>query len=147
MSKHTWVNLGAVLAGGVVVIGLTGAGCSSNATSASNNNGVATQSNNQTHPPQADVNTSTASCAPDEIGDWHYKGTVTNNSSQASMYDINVSFQSADGKTQYSTGADLLDHVDPGQTATFDAIATSTSMPATGVTCKLTTVDRSEALK
>ena len=81
--------------------------------------------------------------APDLIGVSYIHIPVTNNSSKASNYWIDVAVESADGATQYETTTALLNDVQPGQSATAEGMIAwgSTGAPA-DATVRITKVDR-----
>jgi len=81
----------------------------------------------------------------DELGMMTAKVTVTNNSKNASSYIGTVIFESADGKTQFGTGAILIDSLEPGQTKVDEAMMLE-ELPgnAKRVTARLTDFDRTD---
>ncbi len=72
---------------------------------------------------------------------------ITNNSSKRSNYLIELSLESADGKTQYDTAAVTASNVEPGQTTGGNVLpfTKSKSAPADAVV-KVKTVSRTAAL-
>ncbi|SDJ41768.1 hypothetical protein SAMN05444157_3273 [Frankineae bacterium MT45] len=78
----------------------------------------------------------------DEIGYTHAAVTVTNHSSKRSNYIIELSLQSADGKTLYSSTTVPVENLEPGQASPQDAVfLTSTAVPA-GAKVVIKSVDR-----
>jgi hypothetical protein len=80
------------------------------------------------------------SCGPGSLG-WGDAGVrVTNNSSEASTYSIQVAFESPDRATLYATGYAFVSRLEPGQTTVSDA-STATEVPA-DVVCRVTQASR-----
>ncbi|MDQ3147649.1 MAG: FxLYD domain-containing protein, partial [Actinomycetota bacterium] len=98
--------------------------------------GVETNSDNTENPPPDDVED--LSCYTDDAGDVAAEGTLKNNSSETSTYNITVAFES--GGTRIDTGTTFVAEVRAGQTATFQ-ITTLTDDPGE-FTCELQRVDR-----
>jgi hypothetical protein len=87
-----------------------------------------------------------AGCIRDQTTGWaKAKLTVKNNSSKASSYAITVSFQSADGATQYGEGLAAVTSLAPGQTTTQEALGTSDIPAGAQFQCKVTSAKRTEA--
>jgi hypothetical protein len=65
---------------------------------------------------------------------------ITNNSSKASTYSVDIAFESADGSVQHDTSMVFVDNLEPGQSATEEA---SSLKEASGdIVCKVTKVTR-----
>ena len=71
--------------------------------------------------------------------------TVTNNSSDASDYLIDVTFQSEDGATQFGTGNAFVQGLQTGQTTTVEATSLDDA-PDQPFVCTLASVTRTAAL-
>jgi hypothetical protein len=85
------------------------------------------------------------SCSKDDTFDWaEAQLKVTNSSSKASDYSIEVTFTSKDGKTQLGTGVTFISNLAPGQTK--NEKVSNTEEVSGKFTCKVTSVDRSESL-
>jgi Flp pilus assembly protein TadG len=67
--------------------------------------------------------------------------TVVNNTSKASNYIIDVTFDSTDGKTQLDSSVATVNNVAPGQTATADATSLKPDIKSPYV-CKVGRVTR-----
>lgn len=83
------------------------------------------------------------SCKAGALGGPSATVVVTNHSSKPSNYIIEISFESADGKTQYGTGNAAVNSLNPGQSSapqTADAL-TTTPAPA-GFACRLSQLTR-----
>jgi hypothetical protein len=133
--KRFWA-LGAV--GLVVLITVAnGGGSNGGSTSTKQNGGVSTLSNNDSHPPQADV--AISKCSTDEIGLPNVELTITNHSTGRSNYMISVNLLDASG-TKVGDGTAVSNNVDPGQVAIEKALASSNER--TFATCKVVSVDR-----
>lgn len=65
---------------------------------------------------------------------------VTNNSSKASDYLIEVTFESKDGKTQFGTGNTIISNLKPGQTKTEDVMGLDKGKGK--MVCSVSSVDR-----
>jgi hypothetical protein len=100
--------------------------------------GVRSSSGNEENPPADDV--SVTSCEADDVGFMVAKGTVTNNSSEASDYIIEIAFESSDGATQYGTGSAFVSGLEPGQNTPLDA--NSLTEAGGEFVCRITEVDR-----
>ena len=83
-------------------------------------------------------------CANDSIGYPTATLAVTNSSSKASNYLIEVSFESKDGKTKFATGNAVVQGLEPGQTTQEEASALK-ELPAGSYTCRVSDVDRLSA--
>lgn len=70
---------------------------------------------------------------PDAIGAIYVPVTATNSSEKRSDYYIDVSAESADGKTAYSTSSTFINNVEPGQTGQGKLLFSSSSTPADAV--------------
>lgn len=82
-----------------------------------------------------------SACGPNTaLEGWKATVTVTNHTSKASDYLVTVTFNSADGSKQYDSTIAAANAVQPGQTATADAIALQT-IPE-GAVCKIANVTR-----
>ncbi len=79
-------------------------------------------------------------CATDELGFASANITVTNDSADPSDYLIEITFASADGKTQIGTGNTIISNLANGQSKTEDV--NSLEEAATGFTCTVSSVDR-----
>lgn len=100
--------------------------------------GVDTMSNNEENPPQADV--AVESCA---VGEFDYVETklrVTNNSSERSMYFIDVVIEGADG-SQIESGFASVDNLEPGQSTVTD-VGLMAEAPGQDFTCRIVEVER-----
>lgn len=95
-------------------------------------------SSGQANPPENDVVIS--SCSTDSLDSPEAKVKVTNNSSKASNYIIEIAFESPDGSTQIDTSTVFINDLQPGQTATEKAISFADA-PA-DFTCRITDVTR-----
>ena len=82
------------------------------------------------------------SCGVDSVNYPHATVKLTNHSSGSSDYVGSIRFQSADGKTQFGTGAVFANNVTPGQTTTVDAVSPTTVPVGTKITCELADADR-----
>ncbi|MCB1041182.1 MAG: hypothetical protein KDA94_16855 [Acidimicrobiales bacterium] len=71
--------------------------------------------------------------------------TVTNNSSKASNYMIEITFTSKDGKTQIGTGNSFIQNLAPGQNKTEDVSSLDDAGDAE-IVCTVSSVDRTESL-
>ena len=81
--------------------------------------------------------------APDAIGVSYIHIPVTNNSSKASSYMIDVAVESADGATQYETTIATLSGVEAGQAASAEGMVAWGADPAPAdATVRITTVQR-----
>ena len=65
---------------------------------------------------------------------------ITNNSSKASNYMVEIVFESADGSTQIDTSMVVVNSLEPGQSATEDASALSEA--SGNFVCKVSDVTR-----
>lgn len=83
-------------------------------------------------------------CTKDDAGFVTAKLKVTNNSSKASDYVIEVTFNSKDGATQVGTGNAFIQNLAPGQSK--DEEANSLETTDTEFVCEITKVDRTESL-
>jgi hypothetical protein len=91
-----------------------------------------------THAPEDDVDI--ASCTTDSLGSPEAKIKITNHSSKPSNYIVEVAFESPDGSTQIDTSMVSVNNLQPGQSATEDAV-TFGDAPSDFV-CKITDVTR-----
>jgi hypothetical protein len=124
----------------VIVVIVVAIAMSASGTSKPSTNGVASNSTNGSHPPQADVTVS--SCKYDAATSFATaKLTVLNHSSKRSNYFITVSFENSKGVLLGSNGAAGGLNVEPGQTALVDAVDTLSAVPDK-VICNVTGVDR-----
>ncbi|WP_322762567.1 hypothetical protein [Frankia sp. Cr2] len=71
--------------------------------------------------------------------------TITNKSSKASSYSVTVSFQSADGSTQYGEGVAFVSSLAPGQKTVQAAQGTDDIPARSKLVCKVTSAKRTEA--
>lgn len=71
--------------------------------------------------------------------------TVTNNSSKASDYLIEITFTSKDGKTQIGTGNTIISNLAPGQMKTEDVSALEDAGDAE-IVCTVTDASRTASL-
>ena len=101
-------------------------------------------SSSGSHPPEADV--AVASCA---LSDNQFEGpqanlTVTNHSSKASNYIIEVVFETTDGGTQLDTGNATITNLAPNQTANEKAVSFKGDLRKTAAEfkCKVANVTR-----
>lgn len=101
--------------------------------------GVRSFSDNETNPPAEDV--VVTACASDDSGFMLAMGTVTNHSSGASDYYIEVVFETEDEVTQLATGNASLSSIEPGQDAPLEA-SSFTKAPDEGFSCRVTEVNR-----
>ena len=99
--------------------------------------GVQTQSNNETHPPQADVNPGWTLASEGFDNYAKVTGTVTNHSSKTSTYTLHFDLIGSNGVRLDDTTA-IVNEVQPGQTANFETFP----VQAAGAHATLTTVDR-----
>jgi len=90
------------------------------------------------HAPEDDVDI--ASCTTDSLGSPEAKIKITNHSSKPSNYIVEVAFESPDGSTQIDTSMVSVNNLQPGQSATEDAV-TFGDAPSDFV-CKITDVTR-----
>jgi hypothetical protein len=79
-------------------------------------------------------------CKVDSIGWGEATIRVTNNSSKASNYIIELVFESSDGKTQYGTGMAAVNSLQPGQTANETVSSLSDASP--DLKCRVQDVTR-----
>jgi hypothetical protein len=128
------IALSALIIGMIATSGNHNATTSSTPGVAGVDNGIATAD------ASADV-TDPVLRAPDSIGFRTVTMTVTNNSSKRSNYLIDVSFESADGTTQYDTSFASVNNLEPGQTTTAKAISTTKDIPVDAIV-KIKTVSR-----
>jgi hypothetical protein len=120
----------------LIVVGVIIAAVSASNDAPKKVNGVASNSLNSDHPPQADVQLST--CATDEFGTANATGVITNHSTQASNYSIHIAFQQNGARVD--DGYALESDVQPGQPTNFTAGGLK---QVTGqVTCTVTSVER-----
>jgi hypothetical protein len=70
--------------------------------------------------PEDDVEIAT--CGSNELGWPEAQVKITNNSSKASNYIVEIVFESADGSTQIDTSMVAVNSLAPGQSATEDAV-------------------------
>lgn len=70
---------------------------------------------------------------------------ITNHSSKRSDYFIDVSIESADGKTQYDTSTVISQSVEPGQTANEKATFFKTQQVPAGAKLSIKSIQRSES--
>jgi hypothetical protein len=106
----------------------------------SNTNGIATNSNNSTHPPQADV--TITGCSYDSTTTFATANVkIVNHSSKRSDYLISVDFQNSSGAQLANNFVAGGDKVDAGQTALTQAVDTLSAVPDKLV-CKIKSVDR-----
>ncbi len=70
---------------------------------------------------------------------------ISNKSSKPSTYSITVSFQSADGATQYGEGAAFVSSLAPGQKTVQAAQGTDDIPARSKIVCKVTSAKRTEA--
>ncbi len=132
--KRLWVLAAIVV---LVIISIASAGNKTTTASSgpANNGGVASLSDNHSHPPQADVEI--GSCATDsQIGTTTAHLVITNHSSGRSNYLIDVEFQDASG-AQVGSGTAVANNVDAGQVAKTDAVDF-----VTATTCVIKNVNR-----
>jgi len=117
------------------------AACSAEADTQPAGSGVDTESGNTEHPPPADVAITT--CAPDPDVGWILAaGTITNHTSKASTYFVQVEFVDANG-IRYAEGITSSSTVAPGQAVEWEASGLTEARA--GGKCKLISVDRYEA--
>ena len=129
-----WIVLAFI--GIVVIAGIASASSNANKTSPKNNGGVITNSDNGSHPPQQDV--AVSGCSIDELGFPTATGTIVNHSSKTSDYELSVNFLK--GGVHVSDGADFVNNVAPGQTATWNA--GGTDQVSGQITCQMAEVNR-----
>jgi len=67
--------------------------------------------------------------------------TVTNNSSEASDYLIEITFTSKDGKTQIGTGNTIISNLAPEQSKT-ETVSALEETDQTEIVCEVSSVDR-----
>lgn len=71
-------------------------------------------------------------------------GTITNHSSKASNYSIEVEFVYESG-TRFADGLDFQTNIAPGQSSNWEALDMPSSMPTGPFTCRIVEVDRTAA--
>lgn len=136
----TWAIVGIVvgsIAVAALIIGVLGAIGSSTNTNAGGSSAKANPSQSPTNPSQSQSNgISKGLGSQDASGDISIGKIKTdfgfttvqiiakNNSEKRSNYMVSVSAESADGKTQYDSSPAFINNVEPGQTATGDALFT-----------------------
>lgn len=81
-------------------------------------------------------------CTVDSIHFPHATVKLTNHSSGSSNYLGEVRFQSPDGKTQFGTGAVVVNNLTPGQSTTQDAVGLQQVPAGAKPTCELADADR-----
>lgn len=84
-------------------------------------------------------------CGVDTLGLMTAHVNVTNHSAKRSDYDVEVTFENANGD-QLATGYALVTNVEPGQKAGDEAM-TAKESGGQKFTCKLASVQRTEALR
>lgn len=89
----------------------------------------------KTNPATADV--SVQQCNADQLGFVHASGTIQNHSSKPSSYLITISFNDAQGN-RIAEGNHAANVIQPGQSASFDAIGSAKAAPAQCVVAKVT---------
>lgn len=114
------------------------AGTSGNSDSSSASSDSGDSSGSGDNIPEDDVDI--ASCTTDSLGSPEAKIKITNHSSKPSNYIVEVAFESADGSTQIDTSMVAVNNLQPGQSATEDAV-TFGEAPSDFV-CKITDVTR-----
>jgi hypothetical protein len=139
------------IAGGVIIflaivgaaIGGSGGGKSSTSTSSTTPSAIAAgqpASAAQAAGPEHSEDVAITGCAPDAAGFAAANVTVTNHSSKASNYIVNIVFESGDGTTQIGTGLVAVNGLQPGQQSPQD---TSALKPATaGYRCRIGDITR-----
>lgn len=86
-----------------------------------------------------------STCAADDLGQLSAKLTVTNNSSKASDYFIEVVFESSDGSTQLDSTFASVTNLAPGQRTESEAISFEDA-PSGSFTCRVVDVMRTASL-
>ncbi len=86
-------------------------------------------------------NVEITACGTDQAGFMVATLEVTNDSSEPSLYFIDVVFESANGAQQFDSTTTSVDELGPGQTTTVEAL-TLTESPGPGVTCRVADVER-----
>lgn len=71
---------------------------------------------------------------------------VTNNSSEASDYFIDVTFESRNGNEQFGTGLATVTNLRPGQTRTLEAASIDEAPAGANFTCVVENVERTASL-
>jgi hypothetical protein len=71
---------------------------------------------------------------------------VTNHSSKASNYVIEVVFETADGKEQFGTGATFISGLEPGQSKQDEAVSFDSTDTTTPGKCRVSSVQRNSAV-
>ena len=92
-----------------------------------------------THPPRSDIDAGWTCDA--QTGMARYGGTITNHSSKASFYMIDIAFR-VEGETVAKRSASV-DDVGPGATTRVESVASEVHDPK--VTCHVTNVERFKA--
>ncbi|WP_163548545.1 hypothetical protein [Candidatus Frankia nodulisporulans] len=90
--------------------------------------------------PEHSEDVTITACAPDEAGYAAAKVTVTNHSSKASNYIINIVFESGDGATQIGTGLVAVNGLQSGQQSPQDTSALKPALP--GYRCRVQDITR-----
>lgn len=136
MRMRTVVVVLAVVVG--VLAGMVGCSTDDDGTSGGGGNGgVETNSGNDDNPPPDDVELTL--CGPDGATGWvRAGGLITNHSSKASTYFVNVEFVA--GGVRYAEGVFSSSTVAAGQMVEWDASGLTDSRE--GTTCKITSVER-----
>lgn len=133
--KKRWWLLGAVVAIIGISVAASGGSDKTNTATTTGNAGVTTTTVAKglgSKDASADVHLG-ALGAPDVLKMRTATLTITNNSSKRSDYYIELSAESADGKTQYDTAAATATNVEPGQTTNGDVLPFTKTMPADAV--------------
>lgn len=86
-----------------------------------------------------------STCTTDDLGQLSATLTVTNNSSKASDYFIEVVFESADGSTQLDSTFASVTNLAPGQKTESEAISFEDA-PSGSFTCRVVDVMRTASL-
>ena len=98
---------------GLAAVALAGCKTSTGASASTSTSGTTAKSTSAGPAHSEDV--AITACAPDDAGFAAAKVVVTNHSSKASNYIVNIVMESPDGKTQIGTGLVSVNGLAPGQ--------------------------------
>lgn len=140
--RRRWLLVPLGLVAALVAIGLLVGPTKDDAVSsrsATPTSGPESVSDNETHPPQADLNGDTE-CTLDELGSVVAKGTLTNHSSKTSSYMMQLSFNDAAG-VRFAEAPVFHSDVRAGETVRWEA--SGLTRPVDGAwTCDVVSVER-----
>lgn len=85
-------------------------------------------------------------CGTDQLGFLQATLEATNNSSERSDYFIDVVFESPNGQRQYGSSPAIIDNVEPGQTATGEAVLGGEAPAGARFECRVAEVERNASL-